>query len=251
MTSPNPRLGRSVSRRNLTPSIVLPLPAPPLPTARPRLSVGSSGPAMDSSGRPMSSAEIVAHHQAAGNMPRPFNPYSNAQSPPSYQTPGVRTSTASFSFSRASILPSLRNSTVSSSSLYSSSSSRLGQETLKVRHVFAPLLPDELVLRSNEKLSLIQSFEDGWCIVGRRSPFYAPGLPKPSGYPFGQGVTAEEVEIGAVPSWVFERRENGVKPERPMRTVSLGVTLVDKDIEDKGLGGSGEVRTDVMSWSNF
>jgi hypothetical protein len=198
----------------------------------------------------MSSVEIMAHHQASGTMPRPFSPHSMAEPPPAYDATGVRTSTesSSFSFSRASILPSgLRNSFSSSlRSSLGSSSARLGSEMLIVRHIFTPLLPDELVLRPNEKVTLIQKFEDGWCIVGRKSPFYAPGLANPSGYAFGKGVTADEVEIGAVPSWVFERRATGTKLERPMRIVSLGVTLVDEGTE-----GAAEARDGVMSWSNF
>lgn len=118
---------------------------------------------------------------------------------------------------------------------------------LKVRHIFTPLLPDELVLRPNENVTLIRTFEDGWCVVGRKSPYHTSALAKSSGRAFGQGASPDEVEIGAVPLWVFERRTNGsVKAERPMRTDSLGITLFDQDITV-----SGENRDNVMSWSNF
>ncbi|KAF8522540.1 hypothetical protein JB92DRAFT_3110642 [Gautieria morchelliformis] len=244
----NARLIRSVSRHNLTPSVILPLPMP-LPAALPRPPKFSPEPAIHPSGRPMSSVEVVAHHQAAGTMPRPFSPGNLTQRTPTHQAKGHRMSpaSASFSFSRASILSAMRPDSPSSSLRSSLSGSRLDSGVLRVRHVFAPLLPDELVLRPNEKVTLIQTFEDGWYIVGRKSPFHAPAPAKPSGYAFGQGTPADEVEIGAVPSWVFEKRTHGSpKPERPMRNVSLGVTLVDQG--NIGLGGA---REDVISWSNF
>jgi hypothetical protein len=202
---------------------------------------------MHPSGRPMSSVEVVALHKAAGTMPRPFSPANLTQRTPAHQAEAHRAST-SFSFSRASILSARRPDSLSSSlrSSLSSAGPRMGPGVLKVRHVFAPLLPDELVLRPNEKVTVIQTFEDGWYIVGRKSPFHAPGPAKPSGYAFGRGTPTDEVEIGAVPSWVFEKRTPGSpKPERPMRSASLGVTLLDEG--NLGLGA----RDDVISWSNF
>ncbi|KAF8589366.1 hypothetical protein K439DRAFT_402255 [Ramaria rubella] len=181
-----PQMGlvRSVSRHNLTQSIVLPMPLPPVPAARPR--------------------------------------------PPKVASPML--------WSRSSFVSSLRSSF---------SSARPGASDLrKVRRVFAPLLPDELVLRPGEKLSLIQSYNDGWCTVGRKSPFHAPALSKANGYGFGQGYTADEIEVGVVPAWVFETAPRGcAEPARPIREESLGIKLVG--------AGEGGVREEVISWSNF
>lgn len=191
----------------------------------------------------MTSAELLEYHQAAGTMPRPFLPqtFTLRSCTPTDELVAPRFSFASISS------PSHRNSFTSSFRSSLTSGPREGSEALKVRHVFAPLLPDELVLRQNEKVTLIQSFEDGWCVVGRKSLFHAPPPGKPNEYAFGQGMAASEVEIGVVPLWVFEKRANGsTRPERPMRIESLGVTILDQSVV-----GSGEPRDDVISWSNF
>jgi hypothetical protein len=75
-------------------------------------------------------------------------------------------------------------------------------------------------------LTVVNSFDDGWCVVGRDSVF-KPG----------------EVELGAIPAWCFMKPVQGLRAERPMRTSSLGVTIT---VESE----SG-ARDDVMSWSNF
>jgi len=90
------------------------------------------------------------------------------------------------------------------------------------------VLPDELVLSLGERVMVIKTFDDGWCIVGRDS------LIKPG-----------DVEMGAVPSWCFVKPVKGLKASRPMRTTSLGVTV---EIES-GPGFSS--REEVISWSNF
>ena len=87
-----------------------------------------------------------------------------------------------------------------------------------------------LVLRAHAYVApappVVNSFEDGWCIVGRDSVF-KPG----------------EVELGAIPAWCFMKPVQGLRAERPMRTASLGVTVTMEP--DAG------ARNDVMSWSNF
>lgn len=72
----------------------------------------------------------------------------------------------------------------------------------------------------------MNSFDDGWCIVGRDSMF-KPG----------------EVELGAIPAWCFMKPVQGLRAERPMRTASLGVTIT--------LDAEPGTRDEVMSWSNF
>ena len=55
---------------------------------------------------------------------------------------------------------------------------------------------------------VVNSFDDGWCIVGRDSVF-----------------KSGEVELGAIPAWCFMKPVQGLRAERPMRTSSLGVTV--------------------------
>ena len=74
--------------------------------------------------------------------------------------------------------------------------------------------------------TVVNSFEDGWCIVGRDSVF-----------------KTGEVELGAVPAWCFMKPVQGLRAERPMRTTSLGVTIT--------LDAPTGPRDNIMSWSNF
>jgi hypothetical protein len=117
---------------------------------------------------------------------------------------------------------------MSVASTFSTVSSVFGGGGRKVRQLFSPVLPDELVVSLSEKLMVIKTFDDGWCIVGRDS-FLKPG----------------EAEMGAVPSWCFIKPVKGLKASRPLRTTSLGVTV---EIES-GPGFSS--RDELISWSNF
>ena len=72
----------------------------------------------------------------------------------------------------------------------------------------------------------MQSFDDGWCTVGR------PAM-----------LNKEEVELGSVPAWCFLKPVKGLRTERPMRISSLGVTVQ--------LDAPSTERDQVMSWSNF
>ncbi|PCH42456.1 hypothetical protein WOLCODRAFT_137920 [Wolfiporia cocos MD-104 SS10] len=167
--------------------------------------------------------EIIEYYRAEGTLPRPFAPYSpKAQQPQPPRSSGRPTSSVSWISAgfRNSGSSSRRSSTASSLSAFDEGHKR------KVRQLFNPTLPDELVLRLGEQVSVVQSFDDGWCIVGRDSVF-KPG----------------EAELGAVPAWVFVKPVKGLKAERPIRTSSLGVTVT--------LNNPGAPREDVISWSNF
>ena len=179
--------------------------------------------------------EILRYHATTGTMTRPFsNAASSTLAPPS--SPGARPiSTVSFLSSGGDISPRrgsffgfIGSRPTSSASTFSASSSIRGAEGRKVRQLFAPVLPDELVLSLSERVTVVQSFDDGWCIVGRDS------LVKPG-----------EVEMGAVPAWCFVKPVKGLKASRPMRTTSLGVTVQ----LDAGPGFSS--RDELISWSNF
>ncbi|KAF8271199.1 hypothetical protein EI94DRAFT_1721104 [Lactarius quietus] len=184
----------------------------------------------------VSKDEILRYHAETRTMTRPFsNAASSTLAPPS--TIGGRPiSTVSFlsaaggdtSPRRGSFFGFIGSRPASSASTFSASSSIRGVEGRRVRQLFSPVLPDELVLSLSEKVTVVQSFDDGWCIVGRDS------LVKPG-----------ETEMGAVPAWCFVKPVKGLKASRPMRTTSLGVTVQ----LDAGPGFSS--RDEIISWSNF
>ncbi|TFK27192.1 hypothetical protein FA15DRAFT_666694 [Coprinopsis marcescibilis] len=113
----------------------------------------------------------------------------------------------------------------------------------KVQQLFSPVLPDELMLtKVGEQLTLIQSFDDGWCVVGRDN---ASGLQQRRSF-FGNrpSTPGVNVEIGIVPAWCFLQPVLGLRAERPLRSTSLGITVqVDEP--------SAASRNDLISWSNF
>jgi hypothetical protein len=171
--------------------------------------------------------EIVNYHANEGNLPRPFAPFSfalQAGTPPSV---GKRGSTASvLTVTRDSFLSVHSHSRSNRFSIASSISSSSQSNRRKAHQLFDPVLPDELVISLGERLTVMQSFDDGWCIVGR------PGM-----------LNKDEVELGAVPAWCFLKPVKGLRAERPMRIASLGVTVQ--------LDAPSSERDQVMSWSNF
>ncbi|KAI0303687.1 hypothetical protein B0F90DRAFT_1809421 [Multifurca ochricompacta] len=172
--------------------------------------------------------EILHYHIANGTMTRPFSNTTNSSTlapPPSNIPPHALTGGSN---SKRSSFFNFTNRPVSTASTFSAASSILGVQGRMVRQLFAPVLPDELVLSLGEKVTVVKSFDDGWCIVGRESVL------KP-----------EEVEMGAVPAWCFVKPVKGLKASRPMRTTSLGVTVQ----LDAGPGFSS--RDELISWSNF
>ena len=173
----------------------------------------------------VSKQEIVDYHTNEGNLPRPFAPFSFALQAGTPPTVGKRNSTASvLTVSRNSFLSVHSHS--NRFSIASTISSASQSNRRKVHQVFDPVLPDELVVSSGERLTVMQSFDDGWCIVGR------PGM-----------MNRDEVELGAVPAWCFLKPVKGLRAERPMRIGSLGVTVQ--------LDAPSSERDQVMSWSNF
>jgi len=169
--------------------------------------------------------EIVNYHANEGNLPRPFHPFSFALQAGGPSPAGKRGSTAStLTVSRDSFLSIGSHSNRFSIASTISSSSQSNRR--KVQQTFDPVLPDELVISLGERLTVMQSFDDGWCIVGR------PGM-----------MNKDEIELGAVPAWCFLKPVKGLRAERPMRIGSLGVT-VQLDAPNPG-------RDQVISWSNF
>lgn len=195
------------SRQQLTPLIVLPDKAILRPNA--------------------TRDEIIGHYTAEGTLPLPFAPFMGASPISPISPEGKRKSTASWiSFNRDSFLSpnSPRRSRFSISSMGSNASSIATGSQRKVRQLFNPVLPDELVISLGQQLNIVNSFDDGWCIVGR------------NGF-------SGEVELGAVPAWCFIKPSPGLRAERPMRISSLGVTI--------SIEASPDIRDNIMSWSNF
>lgn len=125
--------------------------------------------------------------------------------------------------------PNRPGSAMSSMSGSSSLLSAGGVQTRRVHQIFTPILPDEPTLVIGERVAVLRSFDDGWCVIGRDKLFGQPG----------------DVELGTVPAWCFVKPMKGLKSERPVRSSSLGVTVqVDLD-------GPQKPRDDIISWSNF
>ncbi|KAF8837257.1 hypothetical protein BDN67DRAFT_973182 [Paxillus ammoniavirescens] len=127
----------------------------------------------------------------------------------------------------------------------SSASSTSPSQARPVRQLFEPVLVDELsITRSGEYLTLLHSFDDGWCLVVRdtshssRSSFFRSS--RLSGQ---MKSSSEHIEVGLVPAWVFARPMKGVIVSRPVRSTSVNALQAAQD--------SAPSRDALISWSNF
>lgn len=174
----------------------------------------------------VSREEILQYHQSRGTIPRPFSPFSFAINA-SRDSPSRRSTRSSNPGSPSSVtafLSSRRNSSPAPSiPIYSNSQKR------NVLQVYDPVLPDEIPVRVRELLSIVKTYDDGWCVIGRDSKT-RPG----------------QIELGVVPAWIFVRPVKGLgKPERPMRSFSLGVTVeLDVGLDNRPSGRR-------IVWSNL
>ena len=185
----------------------------------------------------------VAEDREAGTFPAPFAPKPftfalGAASPRDSTLEPDRSSKSRNSFMSFT-------SSQNRFSVISGSSSSLDPKTTsgtarKVRQLFDPVLPDELLTRLGEHLTVVQSFDDGWCVVGRENASLvhtAKSLFKSTPEP------ENSVELGVVPAWCFLKPVKGLRAERPMRVSSLGITV--------NLDAPGSSRNELVSWSNF
>lgn len=188
---------------------------------------------------PATRDEIIDYHRQSGSFPQSFSPkpFSFALSANGFDT--KRDSKIRLSVGSASGLSLNRFSVMSAASSSPSVQSATGA-VRKVRQLFEPVLPDELLLtKVGEQLTIVQSFDDGWCVVGRENGLMvhtAKSLFKSSPQPEG------DIELGVVPAWCFIKPMQGVRVERPVRSTSLGVTV---NVDGPAL------RNDLVSWSNF
>lgn len=207
---------------------------------------------------PRSREEIVEYHRQSGNFPKPFAFAGAADhdhlAPPSRfgSRSNSPVSAAGGSDARGSWVRYSFMSSVSSIgnrySVISSATSSFGAEpttgtSRKVKQFFSPVLPDELLLtKLGEQLTVVQSFDDGWCVVGRENA--SSFMQKTS--LFGNAAQEENnnnVELGVVPAWCFLKPVKGLRAERPVRSTSLGITVqVNADPAS---------RDNLVSWSNF
>lgn len=172
-------------------------------------------------------------------LPKPFS-----RTPASFAPPaGARL--ADFNSLGPRELRQSRNSFMSTKS-YSQLSLMSGTSTIsttsgttrKVRQKFEPVLPDELLPLLGERLTVVRSFDDGWCVVGRENSTFVHSAKSL----FKSQEPGEKVEIGVVPAWCFLKPVKGLRAERPIRSTSLGVTV--------NMDGPSS-RNELISWSNF
>ena len=184
-----------------------------------------------------SADDIINFHKEAGNFPRPFSFALNAAPRPS-------SSLLSPNGNKRNSLASMKRISVMSSCSTVSTVQALLGKIRKVRQVYTPVLPDELLLTHiGEHLTILQSFDDGWCVVGRDNPaFLAASGPKTLFPSANEKESDPNMELGMVPAWTFVKPTKGVRPERPIRSSSLGITVQME---------SSSSRDSVMSWSNF
>ncbi|KAH8827082.1 hypothetical protein DL96DRAFT_1528979 [Flagelloscypha sp. PMI_526] len=215
---------RGFSRNQMTDSVVLP--------ARAVLRSNSSP------------DEIRAYYVTNGNMPRPFSPkpftFAIEAAAGDAQRASVLLPPPDALFARQSFMS--EGSRYSVISTTSSMESRGGTER-RVKQLFTPVLPDELLVQSlGEKLTVMQSFDDGWTLVGRENQGLGSTIQKSLFSP--PGATNNDIELGVIPAWCFVKPCKGLRAERPVRTSSLGITVqLDAPATSS--------RDDVMSWSNF
>ncbi|PBK92881.1 hypothetical protein ARMGADRAFT_929500 [Armillaria gallica] len=189
--------------------------------------------------------DILEFHRQSGNFPRPFSPKPFAFALTAAPNPrGSIVQLNRSSMIRNSFMSTA--STVSRFSVISSSSSVDSSPTTgttrKIRQLFNPILPDELVTNLGERLTVVQSFDDGWCVVGRENTSNFNNAKSLFKSPSAQAEP--NVELGVVPAWCFLKPVKGLKAERPVRSTSLGITVQME-------GPAFSSREEVISWSNF
>ncbi|KAH9475965.1 hypothetical protein JR316_0011530 [Psilocybe cubensis] len=124
------------------------------------------GPLRDAS-RPCSTG-IIDYHRRTGSIPKPFaEPALEMPAFPASTLDGPSSARNSWvSFLGSHRFPSNRSSVLSTAS---SNISATTGSTREVRQTFDPVLPDELLISVNEQLTVVQSFDNGWCVVGREN----------------------------------------------------------------------------------
>ncbi|KAF7330499.1 hypothetical protein MVEN_02489300 [Mycena venus] len=217
--------GTTFSREQLTRSVVLPQRV----VTRPE--------------RGVTDQDILDFHRQSGTFPKPFTFALSAGSPAPAPADGASRSSWVRYSNASSLATSNRFSVISSSS--SVDSTPTTGTPRKVRQLFSPVLPDELLLTSlGERLTVVQAFDDGWVVVGRTHGAGSALAQPKSLFKSASPAEGDSVELGVVPAWCFLKPVKGLRAERPVRSTSLGIT-VQMD------GPSFSSRNELLSWSNF
>lgn len=177
---------------------------------------------------------------SSGTLPKPFS-FALSAGPSPAKSPGFLSPISSSG--RLSISSRRSHFSVTSTATGFSLETNPTSGTIrKFRQMFDPVLPDELlVARAGEQVTLLQSFDDGWCLVGRENSTFVETAKSL----FKQNTTPESnMEIGVVPAWCFLKPVLGLRAERPIRSSSLGITV---QMTTAGAAS----RESVISWSNF
>jgi hypothetical protein len=211
----------------------------------------------------VSREEVFKYHQNMGTVPRPFSlSMDSTSSPPGGITIPIRYDaspppslpplteitgfTPILSSNRQSfqIPASLQITEPEDNKRWSAASSLVLSgppegDAREIRTLFDPILPDELrIAHFRERLTVIETFDDGWCVVGRDAANANTSI-----MPSTSDVDDSKVELGVIPLWCFLKHEKGEVPERPVRTTSLGITVMEPAVDDES-----EV---TNRWSNY
>jgi len=179
---------------------------------------------------------IAKYNNTSGRFSRPFGPISDNLStsirpsssncPVSVMSQSQRSSYASTIDGNAAVLsafpppPVKRFSGLSALSI-NALASPVPEDQL-VHQIFTPILPDELRLtRLGERLAVVRSFDDGWCIVS--CPKYRSPCHSNTGSPHSTKSDMNGMKLGVVPFWCFVKPVDGLRSERPIRRSSLGI----------------------------
>lgn len=111
-----------------------------------------------------------------------------------------------------------------------------------VRQLFDPVLPDELSpLRYGECLTVLQSFDDGWCLVARDTSRSS----RTSRLSAWMKSNGDNVDIGLVPALVFDKPLKAITVTRPFRSTSVNALHFGQSLAPDF------ARDAIISWSNF
>jgi hypothetical protein len=174
-----------------------------------------------------SDQEIIKRYKEKGFVPRPFSVHIEAHPPsPEVNQPEKVPSTPISIVDHLSVLSATTGGSSRSSPSTSSRDRPPSPLSRRVRQSSRAVLPDELTVQPGERLIIIQSYSDGWCVAAR-------------------DATRDNVavEIGAVPAWVFARAPRGLASERPLRETSLRIAVQSS----RNVQGNHS----VLSWTNM
>lgn len=178
-------------------------------------------------------ASALVHDPAAAMSPprKPFSIASSHALSKHHSTAGSVASSFSFASMpyRGSTLGALQEDSASAV-VPPAALIQPGMHVIKV--AFTALLPDEVNVAVGDRVTVVDVYDDGWCVVLKSGE--------------------DDVLMGAVPAWCFDApaddEPEGFERTRPERKASLGVTV---ELEEPDTSGQSSRHDSVFSWSNF